>query len=44
MALNFSIEDEILKAMLEYRRYPKSLFVASDSLERSLKTAMEPPD
>ncbi len=44
MALNLSIEDEILNAMLEYRRYPKSLFVASDSLERSLKTAMKPPE
>jgi spermidine synthase len=43
MALNSSREDEIFQAMLKYRRYPKTLFVASDLLERSLRTAMEPP-
>jgi spermidine synthase len=43
MALNLHHEDEIFKTLLKHRRYPKSLFVASDALERSLKTAMEPP-
>lgn len=44
MALNSSIEDEIFKDMLKHRRYPEALFVASDSLKSSLKTAMEPPE
>jgi spermidine synthase len=43
MALNSSREDEILKDMLKYRRYPKAIFIASDALENSLKAAMEPP-
>ncbi|MFH0980575.1 MAG: SAM-dependent methyltransferase, partial [Planctomycetota bacterium] len=44
MALNSSIEDEIFQDMLKYRRYHKSLFVASDALESSLKAAMKPPE
>jgi len=44
MALNSSIEDEILQDMQKYRRYPKSLFIASDALESALKAAMEPPE
>ena len=44
MALNSSIEDEIFQDMLKYRRWPKSLFVASDALEGALKAAMNPPE
>jgi spermidine synthase len=41
MAANFYKEKEIFQEIVKYRRYPKSLFVASDGTESLLREAIE---
>jgi spermidine synthase len=43
MAANFYKEDEIFQEIVKYRRYPSSLFLASDGTASLLRNAIEAP-